>query len=149
MNIWVIEILKVHTDSKVKNINCIESFSKYRSRQIYTRNTFDFQTDFFRVLDCLSKFREGDQIKLNLFHHQNFFLIKSLILNSGKMSLKVESFASVDLPWPVKVSLFLKESEKAPGIGSWLNFFDNFSPWSLWNKPRDPYPKTWPHMTSK
>ena len=29
MNIWVIEILKVHTDSKVKNLNFIESFSKY------------------------------------------------------------------------------------------------------------------------
>ena len=33
----------------------------------------------FRVLDFLSKFREGDQIELNLFHHQKFYLIKSLI----------------------------------------------------------------------
>jgi len=51
----------------------------YRSRQIYTRNTFDFQTHFFRVLDFLAKYREGDLIKFNLFHHQKFSLIKSLI----------------------------------------------------------------------
>ena len=50
----------------------------YGSRQIYTRNTFDFQNQFSRILDFLSKFREGHPTKFNLFHHQKFYLIKSL-----------------------------------------------------------------------
>ena len=69
-----------------------------KANLIYTRNTFDFQTHIFRVQDFLLKFREGDQIKLYLFHHQKYYLIKSLIYNIGKMSFKVESVASVDLP---------------------------------------------------
>ena len=42
-----------------------------RSRQIYARNPFDFQTDFSDVLDFLLNFSQDYPVKSNQYYQQN------------------------------------------------------------------------------